>query len=90
MKKILLTLTILFSLNALAVLSDADKLAIVVIGGTNLNATYTCSVPNCTELIHIIKNGCPNESAAVVEARKLGAIMSTTIQYIKDHPEVIQ
>lgn len=71
-------------------MNEAEKLALGVLGGTNLNATYTCSIPNCPEANHVVKNGCPNEAAAVVEARKLGAIMSTTIQYIKDHPEVIQ
>lgn len=73
----------------MANLTESEKLSLGILGGTNLNGTYTCSVPNCSEISHVIKNGCPNETAGVVEARKLGVIMSTTIQYIKDHPEVI-
>ena len=88
MRTILLIMVLMSAMPVFA-LSDAEKLQLGGLGGVALNSTYTCTYPNCTELSHIIKNGCPNETAEVVEARKLGSIMSTTVQYIKDNPASI-
>lgn len=70
-------------------MTESEKLNLGILGSTALNSSYTCSVPDCSEIIHVIKNGCPNEAAVIIEARKIGSIMSTTIQYIKDNPASI-
>ncbi len=56
--------------------------------GATLQETYTCSNPNCGRIteIHIVKDGCTYETASVVEARKLGCLGATIIQYIIDNP----
>lgn len=67
-------------------MNESEKLALGVSTATLLSGSYTCSIPDRPEPSHVIAKGCPNESAAIVEARKIGVVQAATIQYIKDNP----
>lgn len=70
-------------------MTESEKLNLGISTATLLAGTYTCSFAGCTEVSHVISKGCPNETAAIIEARKIGVVQAATIQYIKDNPSSI-
>lgn len=70
-------------------MTEQEKLNLGLSTVMLLNSSYTCSVQGCTEISHIVSKGCPNETASIIEARKIGTVQAATIDFIKANQSAI-